>query len=197
MDYAEIDRLAENAKAGDKHSRELLTGVFRPLVLSLKVRFPMALREDGEQMLWLAFLEGIARFDKSRYKSFAVFIKQHLKFTLRRAYEKNRLSCSVVGEVSFDAPVGEGLSLAETLAMDAPGPEDRLVALEGQKSRKAMLQSALKGLSESQREILARRCAGMGFGQIAKERGVSRQAVEACYRRAVKKLQAAASAQLH
>lgn len=186
--YSQIDSWAADAQSGDKQAAALLVKSFMPLVLSLSGK---ALDfEDCRQDLSLAFLEGIYRYAPEK-GGFTSFIKRHLHLTfLMRQDGKHRqfTGVSILPSLSFDDETTEGLSLKETIADSAAGPQDYLDMHHKQATYQKMKQG-IATLTDKQRMVLHLNVIdGEPLAAIARELHCTPQAVARVRNRALKKL---------
>ncbi|WP_270507080.1 sigma-70 family RNA polymerase sigma factor [Eubacterium limosum] len=202
--YKEIDALVETYKNGQKHPRnsperenakvagEMLIITFKPLVLSVMSKFqvPDEQFEDGFQDGLLAFMKGLDRFDPERGAAFNAFIRTHLCQYYRK-WKSGRFNLSVTAQKRLEdkAPGTQGLTFADTLPDEAPGPEKGFIWKKENESNQRKLAKGLSLLTTKEREVINDHyTSGLSLREIADKQGKAHQSVCETHTAALKKL---------
>lgn len=201
--YKAIDDLVHCYKKGQESPKgsperekgkaacEMLVMTFKPLILSTMQRMPgisPADYEDAYQDGVVAFIEGIKKYDESSRGRFNAFIKIHLQLYYRK-WQSGQFNRSVKPAETLEAPVGDGLMLAEVL-------EDKTVNIESnygenvqRQQQRLKLRAAIKRLNANQKELICLHYAQqISLRQIARDKDCYFNAIKDRHNQALKKI---------
>ena len=174
-----IEELVREAQAGKKAAFEELCRRFTGLVRSrARQSFARSVREDMEGAAWLAFAKAVREY-RAGSGHFEGYAAQCVAYAVWNAFQKE-CKCWQRQAGSLDA---EGFP-------EAAGTENVEETVE-KKLLEEKLRQTVKRLSSRQRQVVQERLRGRSVQEIAKQMGVSHQAVSRLLSRAAEAVRCA------
>lgn len=148
MNKERVDILLKEGKMGDKKALEELIKIHKGLIYKYSTRYFVKGydREDLEQIAWIEFIKGVRTYDGRFGVDFVAFITILLRNKYGSMLKKKE---SLVKTSSLDAPIGEDITLKDSIEDDFSLEED----YEHREDIKD-LKKAINSLDKEEREFL-------------------------------------------
>lgn len=197
MDTAERDsRLLAQAQSGSEEAMESLLEVYKPLVLSRAANYRLEGqdRDDLIQEGMIALFQAIHKCPPERRNSFSSYAFQTVDnrmIDLLRQDQSQRAQ-ALNKALSLDASAGSEhdsqdstLSLEDSVASEAVGPEEQIILKEFEKRLYTWIGEEL---SERERKVLLAYLSGLSYKELSEDLGLSEKSVDSALQRARSKL---------